>query len=144
MILKVLNPLKHRKCQERPTSPCRLKLPTSPCRLKLQKATSGKPGGYVGQAGNGKKVRRLRASSLKAPQPATRVQFGLGAVLPTLPPATLRVAMRAGQYSIALGWLRFCGQVSGSFFVPKGLDEGSQAIYCLGCEKKGDRPGGTV
>ena len=33
------------------TSPRRLKLPTSPHRLKLREATSGKPGGYVWQAG---------------------------------------------------------------------------------------------
>ena len=33
-------------------------------------------------------------------------------------------------------WSRFCGQASGKAFVPKGLDEGSQAIYCLGCKKR--------
>ena len=31
--------------------PRRPKLPASPHRLKLREATSGKPGGYVGQAG---------------------------------------------------------------------------------------------
>ena len=35
-----------------------------------------------------------------------------------------------------LEWRRFCRQVSGRFFVPKGLDEGSQAIYCLGYVQK--------
>jgi hypothetical protein len=55
MILKVLNPLKHRKCQERPTSPCRLKLPTSPHRLKLREAMSGKPG-------SGRSAERLEGS----------------------------------------------------------------------------------
>src|SRR5260221_10217780 len=35
------------------------------------------------------------------------------------------------QYSITLGWLRFCGQLSGRFVVPEGPDDRSQAIYCL-------------
>jgi hypothetical protein len=35
---------------ERPTSPRRFKLPTSPCRLGSRKASSDRPGGYVGQA----------------------------------------------------------------------------------------------
>ena len=50
---------------------------------------------------------------------ATRSQrfvFRIGAVL---------------QYSITLGWLRFCGQFSGRFVVPEGPDDRSQAIYCL-------------
>jgi hypothetical protein len=52
-----------RKRWDRPTLPCRLKLPTLPCRLKLQEATSGKPGGYVGQPGAGEGVPAARLVS---------------------------------------------------------------------------------
>ena len=38
-------------------------------------------------------------------------------------------------------WSRKCRHVPG-VFVPKGLDEGSQAIYCLERVSKGIRPGG--
>ena len=47
--------------------------------------------------------------------PATRVQIGLGAVL---------------RHSNTLGWLRFCGQLSGRFVVPE--------------RRTGLCPGGTV
>jgi hypothetical protein len=39
-------------------------------------------------------------------------------------------------------WSRFCGQVSVEVFVPKGLDEGSLAVYCLECVLKKIRPVG--
>src|SRR5258708_17824966 len=33
--------------------------------------------------------------------------------------------------TLRVGWLRFCGQLSGRFVVPEGPDDRSQAIYCL-------------
>src|SRR5215469_2268895 len=39
-----------------------------------------------------------------------------------------------------VGWRRFCGQVSGEVFVPKGRNDSSLAVYCLGCGKKPNRP----
>jgi len=51
-------------------------------------------------------------------------------------PRTRRPRPRVGR----VGWRRFCGQVSGEVFVPKGRNDSSLAVYCLGCGKKPNRP----
>ena len=40
-------------------------------------------------------------------------------------------------------WRRFCGQVSGKVFVPKGPDEGSLAVYCQEMQKNRTVPLGN-
>ena len=64
-----------------PTSPRRLKLPTLPCRSKLQEATSGKPGGYVGQAVLEKRLRLFRwPNALLSKTPGSLMNLGLSFV----------------------------------------------------------------
>jgi hypothetical protein len=49
------------------------------------------------------------------------------------------VLVLESAWAVGLGWRRFCGQMSDPFVVPKkGLNDGSQAIYCLGCVQKRD------
>ena len=55
--------------------------------------------------------------------------------------ARARARPRARKETVM--WSRFCGQVSRVAFVPKGLNDGSLAVYCLGYRKNRTVPLGN-